>query len=173
MSAVRIAPAALVDLMVQALAMEREAVSRYNALADVMEVHNNRPVEALFRKMAAIEERHAQEIMDEMGWKNDTAVPKAADSGGSEAPESVPEDLVHYLMWPWHALQLALAAEQRAEAFFSRLAQDAADDRVREAATRLRDEEREHVALVKTWLDRTPEPGTGWDDDPDQPRYVD
>ena len=174
MSAVRIAPSALVDLMVQALAMERAAVSRYNALADVMEVHNNRPVEALFRKMAAIEERHAQEIMTEMGWKNDAAVPKAAaDSSAPEAPESVPEDQVHYLMWPWHALQLALAAERRAEAFFSRLAQDAVDDRVREAATRLRDEEREHVALVKAWLDRTPEPGTGWDDDPDQPRYVD
>ncbi len=174
MSAVRTAPAALVDLMVQALAMERAAVSRYIALADVMEVHNNRPVETLFRKMAAIEERHAQEIMDEMGWKNDAAVPEAAaGSGGSDAPESVPEDQVHYLMWPWHALQLALAAEQRAEAFFSQLARDAADDRVRAAATRLRDEEREHVALVMAWLDKTPEPGTGWDDDPDQPRYVD
>jgi len=173
-TAARTAPATLADLMVQALAMERAAVSRYSALADVMQVHNNRPVEALFRKMAVIEERHAQEIMAEMGWKNDAAVPVATgDCSAPEAPESVPEDAVHYLMWPWHALQLALAAEQRAEAFFARLAQSAADDRVREAATRLRDEEREHVALVKAWLDRTPEPGTDWADDPDQPRYVD
>jgi rubrerythrin len=85
----------------------------------------------------------------------------------------VPEDAVHYLMWPWHALQLALTAEQRAEAFFDHLAQTAPIDAVRSAALRMRDEEREHGALIKAWLDRTPEPGSDWDEDPDPPRYTD
>ena len=61
--------------------MEREAVHRYNALADVMEMHNNREVTALFRKMAQIEERHAEQIMAEMGWKDAARVPRRATPG--------------------------------------------------------------------------------------------
>ena len=55
MNAAKTEPATLADVMAQAYAMEREAVQRYSALADVMEVHNNREVTALFRKMAHIE----------------------------------------------------------------------------------------------------------------------
>ncbi len=172
MSAARTAEATLAALMAQALAIEHEAVERYNALADVMEVHNNREVGALFRKMAQVETRHAEMIMTEMGWKSAPAMPARAWTDG-EAPESVPEDEVHYLMWPWHALQLALAAEQRAAAFFTKLAEEAPSDAVRRAALELRDEEREHVALVQAWLDKTPPPDTGWDEDPDPPRYTD
>ncbi len=54
-------------VMAQALAIEHEAVERYLALADVMEVHNNRQVCELFRKMAKIETEHANLIMAEMG----------------------------------------------------------------------------------------------------------
>jgi len=174
-SALRVQEAgSLAGVMAQALAIERAAVERYGALADVMEIHNNREVAALFRKMAAIETRHAEQIMAEMGWQDDADVPAAAPAlGAGDPPESVPEDEIHYLMWPWHALQLALAAERRAEAFFARLAATAEDDDVRRVAIELRDEEREHVALVQRWLERTPEPGTDWADDPDPPRYTD
>ena len=167
-------PRTLADVMAQALAMEREAVQRYSALADVMEVHHNREVEALFRKMAQIEAKHAAQILAEMGWTDSSDAP---DSGSSpfaaDAPESVPEDAVHYLMWPWHALHLALAAEQRAETFFARLAETAPSEAVRDAALRLRDEEREHVALITAWIAKTPQPGSDWADDPDPPRYTD
>jgi rubrerythrin len=166
-------PRTLVHVMAQALAMEREAAQRYSALADVMEVHHNREVEALFRKMAQIEETHAAQIMAEMGWtSSDEPVAERAPFDG-DAPESVPEDAVHYLMWPWHALQLALSAEQRAEAFFARLAATATSEAVRDAALRMRDEEREHVALITAWIARTPQPGSEWADDPDPPRYTD
>ena len=176
MSAMRTTPAraGLAVVMAQALAIERAAVDRYGALADVMEVHNNREVAALFRKMADIESRHAAQIMAEMGWRRAADVPATAKAWGTgEPPESVPEDEIHYLMWPWHALQLALAAERRAEAFFARLADETDDDEVRRVAVALRDEEREHVELVQRWLARTPEPGTDWADDPDPPRYTD
>jgi len=176
MSAMRATATAgsLAGVMAQALAIEREAADRYGALADVMEVHNNRDVAALFRKMADIEARHAAQIMAEMGWQSDADVPAPLPSwGAADPPESVPEDEIHYLMWPWHALQLALAAERRAEAFFAHLADSATDDDVRRIAVELRDEEREHVELVQRWLERTPEPGTDWAHDPDPPRYGD
>ena len=48
---------------------------------------------------------------------------RAASPVGRDGPgDAFPSDDVHYLMQPWHALQLALAAEQRAEAFFAELA---------------------------------------------------
>jgi rubrerythrin len=110
--------------------------------------------------------------MEEMNWVEVPGMPTGA-WPAMEPPESVPNDEVHYLMHPWHALKLALAAEERAEAFFAELARLAGSDSVRRAALELRDEEAEHVALVKAWLAKTPKPEGDWANDPDPPRYVD
>ncbi len=162
------------DLMSQALAIEREAVSRYNELADVMETHNNAEVAALFRQMAQYEQHHVQHILADMGWADDVVAPR---HGGlwttPEAPETVAFEDVHYLMHPWHALRLALQAEERAHAFFDDLARRATSDSIRRAAEEMRDEEAEHVALVKAWLEKVPKPDDDWADDPDPPRYID
>jgi len=165
-------PQTLEEFMAQALVMEREAAQRYNDLADAMEMHNNRDVAQMFRTMAGYEAKHAQAIMEEMNWVEVPGVPTGA-WPAMEPPESVPNDEVHYLMHPWHALKLALAAEERAEAFFSELARLAGSDSVRRAALELRDEEAEHVSLVKAWLAKTPKPEGDWANDPDPPRYVD
>ena len=167
-------PRTLQDFMAQALAMEREAVARYTEFADSMEMHNNREVAAMFRTMAGYEAKHAAQIMAQMGWTSDPPPPPGGYGWPDlEAPETVPIEEVHYLMQPWHALQLALAAEQRAEAFFARLAEAATDDAVKRAALELQDEEREHVELVRAWLNKVPEPDVDWATDPDPPRYTD
>ncbi len=62
-------PATLEEFMLHALAMERDAIERYTDFADQMETHNNGEVAAMFRTMAGYETKHAQEIMDQMGWK--------------------------------------------------------------------------------------------------------
>ena len=168
------APRTLQDFMAQALAMEREAVARYTEFADSMEMHNNREVAALFRTMAGYEAKHAAQIMAQMGWSSDPPPPPAGYGWPDlEAPETVPIDEAHYLMQPWHALQLALAAEQRAMDFFGRLAEAATNDEVRRAALELQEEEREHVELVRAWLKKVPEPDPDWAIDPDPPRYTD
>jgi rubrerythrin len=164
-------PKTIEDFMAQAYAMEVEAAQRYADLADAMDMHNNREVAELFRKMAVIEGKHGTQIMEQMGWKEPPANAVAPSWEGFEAAESVPIDEVHYLMRPWHALQLALAAEQRAERFFAELAMTAKDDSVRKAAIELRDEEREHVELVREWMARVPQPEKDWAVDPDPPRY--
>jgi rubrerythrin len=112
--------------------------------------------------------------MEQMGWAAD--LPRLAGRyawPGAEAPETAPMEDVHYLMRPWHALQVALAAEQRAEAFFGELARQAQDEAVRRAALEMQAEEREHVALVRAWLQKVPEPEGDWATDPDPPRYTD
>jgi rubrerythrin len=159
--------------MALALAMEREAVERYTDFADAMDTHNNREVAAMFRTMADYENKHAQQIMTEMGWKEAPPLRATLSWPGFEAPETVAIDEVHYLMQPWHALQLALAAEQRAERFFAELARVATSDSVRRAALELQAEEAEHVALVKQWIDKVPPPDRNWAEDPDPPRYSD
>ena len=80
-------------------------------------------------------------------------------------------DDIHYLMTPWHALQLALKAEQRAVRFFDALAEAAQTDAVRKAALELLEEEREHVDLIHSWLKKVPKPDADWYEDPDPPRY--
>jgi hypothetical protein len=91
---------------------------------------------------------------------------------GFEAPETTPIDEVHYLMQPYHALELALANEQRAERFFARLARAATTASVRKAARELQQEEREHVELVRAWMKKVPKPDADWANDPDPPSYT-
>jgi rubrerythrin len=168
------APRTLDDLMREALVMELDAAQRYAEFADAMETHNNLEVAALFRKMAGIEGKHAEQIMAEMGWTAMPAPRTAATSWeGFEAPETTPGDAVHYLMQPYHALELALANEQRALRFFARLARAATSAAVRKAARELQAEEREHVELVRAWMKRVPPPDADWANDPDPPVYTD
>jgi rubrerythrin len=169
-----VAPRTLTEFMAQAWEMEIEAAQRYSDFADAMEMHNNREVAAMFRTMAGYETKHADEIMATMGWSE--APPLTPRSGawpGYEAPETAAGDDVHYLMQPWHALQLALAAEQRAERFFAELVRVSTVAAVRKAALALQAEEREHVALVKAWMKKVPKPDRNWALDPDPPRYTD
>ena len=92
---------------------------------------------------------------------------------GFEAPESAPQDAVHYLMQPWHALELALACEERALRFFGALAKAVKVPAVKRVAREMEEEEREHVALVKAWMAKVPRPAADWATDPDPPRYLD
>jgi rubrerythrin len=175
-------PGTLAEFLTLALQMENEAAARYTELADAMEMHNNREVMELFRRMAMIESLHAKKIIEQLVASGAPLQPalsgpefdwKRAGVPGGEAPEATPGDQVHYLMQPYHALQLALANEVRAEQFFDRLARLATIDSVRDAAIELRDEEREHVVLVKLWMGKVPKPADDWADDPDPPRYTD
>jgi rubrerythrin len=167
-------PRTLAEFMTQALVMEMEAAQRYADFADAMEMHNNLEVAALFRRMADIEGKHAQQIMTEMGWTSTPApLPASVRWEGFEAPETTPIDEVHYLMQPYHALELALANEQRAERFFAQLAREATTASVRKAARELQQEEREHVELVRAWMKKVPKPDADWANDPDPPSYTD
>jgi rubrerythrin len=167
-------PATLQQLMIRAVLMEIEASERYEEFADAMEVHNNPDVAAMFRKLSVIERRHADQLMAQMGWSQLPESPIARfDWEGFEAPETAPTESIHYLMRPFHVLQVALAAEQRAHRFFAHVAEAAGDEAVASAAREMRDEEHEHVELIRAWMARVPQPEEGWSLDPDPPRFID
>lgn len=160
------------EMMVYAYAMEAEAAERYAEFADVMEAHNNPEVAELFAKMARIENLHAQQIRERMGWHT---VPAPAGGAwqweGFEAPETGDHVDLHYKMTAHHALQIARVNEQRAWRFYDRLVERAGNDEIREAALGMREEEAEHVRLIDAWIARTPPPDEGWAEDLDPPNY--
>ena len=172
----RVAPAAgktsigdVDELMIYAYAMENEAAERYTEFADAMETHNNREVAELFRKLARIENIHAQQIVEAMSWNEPPAPPLGGFRWlGLEGPESGDHSDLHYLMQPYHALTIARQNEERAQLFYAAVAAQASDAKVRASAAEMAEEEAEHVHLIEQWLERTPKPDPHWarDDDP-------
>ena len=158
------------DLLAHVKAMETEAMERYQDLAEQMEVHHNSETAELFRKMAHVESLHVEKVLERAKGIDLPHIPpweyKWIDG---QTPEAASAENTHYLMTPHHALRLALRAEKRALEFFTQVAAQSEAGLIHDLASELRDEEHEHVELIKAWLDKTPEPDEGWDDDPDPP----
>lgn len=160
---------AYADFMARAYTMELEAVERYAQFAEQMETFNNREVAELFRKLSQVESLHAKRILEEMNWPSLPVLPPAFAWETDEAPETAPFDEMHYLMQPFHALEIALECEKRAAAYFESIAQARVPERVLAAAREMAEEEREHVRLIEAWMERVPKPAADWDRDPDPP----
>ena len=161
------------EFMAHAYAMEAEAAERYAEFADSMEVHNNREVAELFRKLSRIEQRHADQILEQMGWKQSPVSSADVRWHGAEGPETADPTELHYLMQPYHALQIAWHNEKRARDFFAHLAKVTTNAGVRKGALEMQEEEAEHVRLIEEWLKRTPVPDSNWETDPDPPMLSD
>jgi len=158
------------DLFAIAYQIEADAVDRYDLLAAQMETHNNPELVAIFRDLARAEGIHRDEIRRLAGDVDVVAhAQRVAKWSHEESPEEVDLAGAHYLMHPWHALQLALAGEQRALAFFKSIVETTKDPKIKEMAEEFVEEEAEHVNLVYRLLRRYPEPSESWADDPDPP----
>src|SRR5690606_11968970 len=74
----------------------------------------------IFRELAQAERLHRDEIL-RLGGGADVAghAREVAKWKRGESPEVASLDAAHYLMMPWHALQMALDAEKRALDFFA------------------------------------------------------
>lgn len=162
--------ASLNDLLAVAYQIEIDAVDRYNLLADQMETHNNPELVKVFRDLARAEGIHGEEIRRLAGDFDVVAhAQRIAKFERSESPEEADIGAAHYLMTPWHALQLSLAGEKRALAYFTSIVETAKDPKVKAMAAELVEEETEHVNLVHRLLRRYPEPGESWAEDMDPP----
>jgi rubrerythrin len=162
------------DFLVRAWVMEVEAAERYATFADAMETHNNREVAELFRKLARIEQLHADQCLEEYPSKRPPVLPPGGlQWGGGDAPESADPSELHYRMQPYHALQIALENEKRARDYFTKYAKGARNTAVRKMALAMAQDESEHVSLIEDWLSRTPPPEPDWERDPDPPTLAD
>ncbi len=137
------------DLLAVAYQIEIDAVERYNVLADQMETHNNPELVKIFRDLARAEGIHGEEIRRLAGdFDVVNHVRQIARFGRTDSPEEAELGSAHYMMTPWHALQLSLAGEKRALAYFSFIVETATDPKVKAMAGEFVEEEAEHVNLV-------------------------
>ena len=158
------------DFLAHAVTMEDDAADRYDELADAMEVHHNEDVAELFRKLGDAGRKHAASMRTRAQGKDLPRIqPWDFKWPGGEAPEMPSHDDVHYLMTPFHGLQIARGVEVAAHAFYQGVADGASDTEVRLLAKECAEEEAVHVDLLDRWMVRYPEPGPDWDDDPDPP----
>jgi rubrerythrin len=155
MEAIRSAP----ELLVHAIAIEREAAERYAEFAQRMGDLGNDAVAEVFGSLAGFEARHLDELIVRA---RGLALPKLEVSQylwiDAGAPETAARELVYQVMSPRQALLIALAAEKRAAAFFERALMAAEDPALRTLAAEMALEEQEHVSIVERMLERTPAP---------------
>jgi rubrerythrin len=161
----------LADLLAIAYQIEADAVERYLLLAEQMEVHNNQELASVFRDLARAEGIHAEEIRRQAGDLD--VVAHARNLGNwkkGESPEEADLAEAHYLMTPWHALQMALTCEQRALAYFVEVVDTTKDPKIKDMAKEFVEEEAEHVNLCHRLLKKYPAPSDqSWAYDPDPP----
>lgn len=158
----------IADLFARAYQIEADAVERYKLLADQMETHNNPELVAIFRDLARAEGIHAEEIRRQAG--DIDVIAHARSLGGwkkGESPEQADPGAMHYMMTPWHALQMALVGEKRALEFFQGIVATTKDAKIKEMAAEFVEEEAEHVNLVHRLLRKYPAPPESWSHDPD------
>jgi len=151
------------ELYAHAIAIEREAGERYSEFALRMADLGNEAVAELFSRLAAFETEHLETLLRRT---DGVALPEPApaeyrwlDAG---APETAARELIFRLMTPRQALEIALAAEKRAQAFFEHALMTAADPALRALAKEMAGEEQEHVRLVEHLLERTPDSAVDW-----------
>jgi len=159
----------LKDLLAIAYQIEIDAVDRYTLLADQMETHNNAELTKIFRDLARAEGIHGEEVRRLADFDVVAHARAMAKVKHGESPEEADMSSAHYLMTPWHALQLSLAGEKRALAYFQSIVETAKDEKVKKMAAELVEEEAEHVNLVHRLLQRYPKPNETWADDLDPP----
>jgi rubrerythrin len=159
--------ASLADLFALAYQIEAEAVERYGLLAEQMETHNNPELVKVFRDLAREEGIHAEEIRRLAGDIDAVAHARRVGHWKGDSPEQADLSEAHYLMTPWHALQMALAGEKRALEFFKHVVETAQDAKIKHMASEFVEEEAEHVNLVHRLLRRYPVPSETWAEDPD------
>ena len=81
----------------------------------------------------------------------------------SGPPEAAARELVYRMIGPRDALAIALAGEQRAQAFFLRVQRLARDPALGTLAQEMALEESDHVELIERAIARIPETAPDWD----------
>jgi rubrerythrin len=152
------------ELYSHALAIEREAAARYLEFAEHMADEGNDQVATLFRSLAAFESEHVNQLVEATRQMKLPEIPAGQyawlDAG---APETAAHEFVFRLMTPHDALEIALAAEQRARRFFDEVYESATDASLRELALDMAREEDDHVAWVERALATNPDPHVDWE----------
>lgn len=146
------------DALDLATVVEEESKERYGEFADQMDLHHNPEAARFFRYMLDVETKHEDRLAARRKklFGEAPRVVRREMIFDIEAPEY---DEVRATMSLREALEASLRAEKKACAFFEAALGNVKDADVRVLFTQLRDEEREHEALVEKELAKVPPEG--------------
>jgi rubrerythrin len=151
----------LMDALDLAVLIEAEAHERYKSFAEQIGHRAGVDAASIFESMARSEEKHGQQLNErrqKMFGDKPMRVRRAA-IFDVEAPDfGAPS----WNMSPLKAFQLALSSEQKAFWFYDEALKHVTNPEVRELFAELRDEETEHVRMVKEAIEALP-PGSDVD----------
>jgi rubrerythrin len=149
------------DALDLAILVEEEAEERYRELADNLEFHNTKEAARFFRFMVTCEAKHGEELSakrKELFGDQPVSVDRSmlwdVEAPGFETAKS--------FMTLQEALDVAMAAETKAFEFFDDALPEVSDPEVRELFTELRQEEVEHMQMVRDQMKKIPD-GDGHD----------
>ncbi len=131
-------------LYAHAIAIEREAVARYSEFAERSDELGNEAAAEVFATLARLETEHLEALL--------------ARTRDMRLPGIAAQPLMFRLMTPRQALEIALAGELRAAAFFESVILTSSDPLLRALAREMAADEADHVAMLEKLLEATPGP---------------
>jgi len=140
------------NFLLRAIRLESDSAQRADELADAMQTWGNKEVEAFFRKMAEYSRIHLKEAMTLAGFRHAGELPAEDDGSDRIATESAAWWGVDGLIGIEHAIELAIAGEQRALEYYEAVAAGTSNEKLKELAETFAAEEREHVAELNRVL---------------------
>jgi rubrerythrin len=159
----------LQDALDLAIAIEEEAKERYDGFVDqVGTARYDGDAADMFRLMAGYEAKHRDELRSRRHALFGDA-PRRVTTAQLDDVEAPDRGKPRPFMSGRQAMEVALASEEKARDFFSGALGLVTDDKVKDLFLVLRDEEEEHIRLVKSRLERLP-PGPSVEaDEADEP----
>jgi len=140
------------ELFALAHAMEQEAASKYDSLAEEMRGQGKDDLAEVFTRLAAAEREHVDSVtqwsQSRRGKRPDPAMVRW-EAPDALAPDAAAEIKTSRLMTPYRALAMAVRNEERAFAFWSYLAAYSHDPEVKKASEAMAKEELGHVATLR------------------------
>lgn len=156
------------DALDLAVLIELEAYRRYQMFAKQLGYRYPNDPGSIFLSMAENEEKHGQELAERRKALFGDAPRRVSldDIFDVEAPDM---GAVKSGMSALQAFQVALSAEQKAFDFYDQALEYVTDPTIKELFIELRDEETEHVRMVKECIAKLPdEAAQGFEHDPDE-----
>ena len=145
----------LMDALDIAILVEIEALERYTLFTEQLGHRYPDDASSVFRTMAENEQKHADELSRQRKELfGDAPVMVNKDSlFDVEAPEI---SSIRWNMSPFKAFQLVLSSEQKAFDFYDKALAYVNDTRVQTLFSELRNEEAEHVRMIKEFINNLP-----------------
>jgi rubrerythrin len=154
----------LQDALDLAIAIEEEAKERYDAFVEqVGTARYDGDAADMFRLMAGYEQKHRDELVSRRHALFGDA-PRTITAALLDDVEAPDRGEPRPFMSGRQAMEVALASEEKAFDFFTGALRSVTDPKVKDLFMVLRDEEEQHVRLVRSRLERLP-PGPSVEED--------